>query len=100
MRLSRDARRAVLLILCLLSACAAADPTASADRTPQGYGEAGDYLAGRFELSQGDFGPAARDLLKASADSPNDQDLLLQAFIACVNAGPAGNGASGIAFAQ
>src|SRR3984957_1370862 len=87
MRLSRDARRAVLLILCLLSACAAADPTVSADRPPQGYGEAGDYLAGRFELSQGDFGPAARDLLKASADNPNDEDLLLQAFIACVNAG-------------
>jgi tetratricopeptide (TPR) repeat protein len=87
MRLSRDARRAVLLILCLLSACAAADPTVSADRTPSGYGEAGDFLAGRFELSEGDFGPAARDLLKASADNPNDRDLLLQAFIACVNAG-------------
>jgi tetratricopeptide (TPR) repeat protein len=87
MRLSRDARRAVLLVLCLLSACAAADPTVSADRTPQGYGEAGYYLAGRFELSQGDFAPAARDLLKASADNPNDEDLLLQAFIACVNAG-------------
>src|SRR5580658_8066299 len=70
MRLSRDARRAVLLILCLLSACAAADPTVSADRT-----------------RQGDFAPAARDLLKASADNPNDEDLLLQAFIACVNAG-------------
>ncbi len=87
MRLSRDARRAVLLILSLLSACAAADPTAAPDRTPVGHGQAGNYLAGRFELSQGDFGPAARDLLKASADSPNDQDLLLQAFIACVNAG-------------
>jgi tetratricopeptide (TPR) repeat protein len=87
MRLSRDARRAVLLTLSLLSACAAADPTVSADRTPSAYGSSGDYLAGRFELSQGDFAPAARDLLKASADSPNDQDLLLQAFIACVNAG-------------
>jgi tetratricopeptide (TPR) repeat protein len=88
MRLSRDARRAVLLILCLLSACAAADPTASTERTPSsGSGQAGNYLAGRFELSQGDFGPAAKDLLKASADNPNDQDLLLQAFIACVNAG-------------
>jgi tetratricopeptide (TPR) repeat protein len=87
MRLSRDARRAVLLILCLLSACAAADPTASADRTPQSYGQAGNYLAGRFELSQGDFALAARDLLKASSDNPNDEDLLLQAFIACINAG-------------
>ena len=87
MRLSRDARRAVLLTLSLLSACAAADPTANADRSVSAYGSSGDYLAGRFELSQGDFDPAAKDLLKASADSPNDQDLLLQAFIACVNAG-------------
>ena len=87
MRLSRDARRAVLLTLCLLSACAAADPTAGVDRTPASYGASGDYLAGRFELSQGDFGEAATYLLKASADNPDDQDLLLQAFIACVNAG-------------
>lgn len=87
MRLSRDARRAVLLILCLLSACAAADPTVSADQSPPGYGEAGDFLAGRFELSQGDFGPAATNLLKALANDPTDHDLLLQAFIACVNAG-------------
>lgn len=90
MRLSRDARRAVLLTLCLLSACAAADPTVGEDRTPPNppnFGTAGDYLAGRFELSEGNFGEAARDLLKASADSPGDQDLLLQAFIACVNAG-------------
>jgi len=87
MRLSRDARRAVLLTLCLLSSCAASDPTAGADRTPTEYGSAGDYLAGRFELSQGDFGHAAGYLLKASAENPNDQDLLLQAFIACVNAG-------------
>jgi tetratricopeptide (TPR) repeat protein len=87
MRLSRDARRAVLLTLCLLSACAAADPTVSAGRPPPDYGSSGDFLAGRFELSQGDFAQAASDLLKASADSPDDQDLLLQAFIACVNAG-------------
>ncbi len=87
MRLSRDARRAVLLTLCLLSACAAADPTASPVPVPKYYGEAGDFLAGRFELSQGDFAQAAGDLLKASADDPGDQDLLLQAFIACVNAG-------------
>jgi pentatricopeptide repeat protein len=87
MLLSRDARRAVLLTLCLLSSCAAADPTVDAARTQPGYGEAGNYLAGRFELSQGNFDPAATDLLKASADSPDDQDLLLQAFIACVNAG-------------
>jgi tetratricopeptide (TPR) repeat protein len=87
MALSRDARRAVLLALCLLSACAAADPTATADRAPPSYGSSGDYLAGRFELSQGAFADAANFLLKASADTPADQDLLLQAFIACLNAG-------------
>src|SRR6185437_12935045 len=87
MRLLRDARRAVLLTVSLLSACAASDPTASMDRSQHTYGSAGDYLAGRFEMSQGDFDPAAGDLLKASIDNPDDQDLLLQAFIACVNAG-------------
>ena len=30
---------------------------------------------------------AAGDLLRALAISPNDQDLLLQTFIACLNAG-------------
>ncbi len=87
MRFSREARRAVVLTLCLLSACAAADPSASVVRTPPEYGSAGAYLAGRFELSQGDFDRAAGDLLQASANNPDDQDLLLQAFIACVNAG-------------
>jgi tetratricopeptide (TPR) repeat protein len=87
MRLSREARRAVVLTLCLLSACAAADPSANVSRAQPEYGSAGAYLAGRFELSQGDFDRAAGDLLQASADDPDDQDLLLQAFIACVNAG-------------
>jgi tetratricopeptide (TPR) repeat protein len=85
MRLFRNARRAVLLTLGLLSACAAADPTASVDR-PSTVSSAGNYLAGRFELSHGDFDQAAGDLLRALAANPTDQDLLLQAFIACVNA--------------
>jgi Flp pilus assembly protein TadD len=87
MRFSRDARRAVLLTLCLLSACAAADPTASVERSPSSTLGSGDYLAGRFALSHGDFDVAAGDLLRALAISPNDQDLLLQTFIACLNAG-------------
>ncbi len=87
MLLSRDARRAILLALCLLSSCAAADPTLSADRAPAKYGSSGAYLAGRFELSQGDFSDAATYLLRASAENPDDQDLLLQTFIACLNAG-------------
>jgi tetratricopeptide (TPR) repeat protein len=87
MQLFRDTRRAVLLTVCLLSACAAADPTASVDQPPLSYGSSGNYLAGRFALSHGDFDTAADDLLHALAASPDDSDLLLQAFIACVNAG-------------
>src|SRR3954453_19298609 len=87
MRFSRGARRAVLLTLSLLSACAAADPTASTDRTPTTTGSSGNYLAGRFLLTHGDFDAAASDLLRALAASPGDPDLLMQTFIACVNAG-------------
>jgi tetratricopeptide (TPR) repeat protein len=87
MRLFRDAPRAVLLTLSLLSACAAADPTASFGHAPATFGSSGDYLAGRFALSNGDFDQAAGDLLRALAASPDDQELLLQTFIACVNAG-------------
>lgn len=87
MPLFRNARRAVLLTLSLLSACAAADPTASADLTPAIPNPYGDYLAGRFELSHGDFNDAAGDLLKALAADPDDPDLLVQTFLACLNAG-------------
>ncbi len=83
----RDARRAILLTLSLLSACAAADPTASADLTPSTVNPYGDFLAGRFELSQGEFSDAAGDLLRALAADPNNQDLLMQAFLACLDAG-------------
>ena len=87
MRFSRDARRAILLTLSLLSACAAADPTASVDRNAAALTSSGNYLAGRFELSHGDFDTAAVDLLNALNASPNDPELLLQTFIACVNSG-------------
>jgi tetratricopeptide (TPR) repeat protein len=88
MPLFRDARRAIFLTLSLLSACAAADPTANADRTQSAaISSTGDYLAGRFELSHGDFDVASGDLLQALAADPSDQELLMQTFIACVNAG-------------
>ena len=87
MRSFSNARRAVLLALSLLSACAAADPTAGADRLQSSSGFYGSYLAGRFALGHGDFDAAAADLLRALAYSPEDPDLLRQAFIACVNAG-------------
>ena len=67
MRLFRNARRAILLTLSLLSACAAADPSASTDRAPAEFGSSGNYLAGRFALNHGDFELASGDLLKALA---------------------------------
>src|SRR5256885_648046 len=76
MRLFRDARRAVLLTLSLLSACAAADPTASTSRTPATVGSSGDYLAGRFALAHGDFDAAAGDLLRALDANPGYRPIV------------------------
>ncbi len=87
MQHARAVRRSVLLALTLLSACAASVPSADGSSPPVANGVIGDYLAGRFALSEGDSATAATDLLKAVAQSPGDQDLILQAFIACVDAG-------------
>jgi tetratricopeptide (TPR) repeat protein len=89
MQHARAARRSVLLALTLLSACAASEPSSSdgSSSPPVGNGVIGNYLAGRFALSEGDSATAANDLLKAVAGSPGDQELILQAFIACLDAG-------------
>jgi tetratricopeptide (TPR) repeat protein len=82
------APRAFLLSLTLLSACAASDPlppSGQADVAPSGT--LGNYLAGRFALSEGDPATAANDLLRASAQNPGDPELTLQAFMACLAAG-------------
>jgi tetratricopeptide (TPR) repeat protein len=47
----------------------------------------GDYLIGRFALSQADPQVAATQFLRALAASPNDPELQQQAFIACLIAG-------------
>ncbi|MDR3534084.1 MAG: tetratricopeptide repeat protein [Rhodopila sp.] len=84
---ARTARRSVLLALTLLSACAASEPS-TGDATGQvPNGVIGDFLAGRFAMAEGDNSTAANDLLKAAAQSPGNQELTLQAFIACLNAG-------------
>jgi tetratricopeptide (TPR) repeat protein len=81
-----------LLALSLLSACAAADPSASSP-TPavQGRyvpsGVFGDFLAGRFAASQSDPNTATDAFLKALAANPSDPDLIEQAFIASVMSG-------------
>ena len=88
----RRARRALLLALTLLSACAAADPSPtratasrpSRDAPSQVYGE---FLAGRFAMTQADAQTAATEFLHAVAARPNDPELQQQAFIASLIAG-------------
>jgi tetratricopeptide (TPR) repeat protein len=93
MQHAHGARRAFLLVLTLLSACAAADPgpakTASqSDRDPPS-GVFGDFLTGRFAMSQADPQTAATQLLNALAVRPDDTELLQQAFVASMVAGRA-----------
>jgi tetratricopeptide (TPR) repeat protein len=83
----RTARRSVLLALTLLSACAASDVASGPDTNQVPAGVIGNYLAGRFALAEGDSATAANDLLRAVAQSPDDPELTLQAFIACLSAG-------------
>jgi tetratricopeptide (TPR) repeat protein len=81
-----------LLALSLLSACAAADPSASGTiAVQQGRyvpsGVFGDFLTGRFAASQSDPSAATDAFLKALAANPGDPDLLEQAFITSVMSG-------------
>jgi tetratricopeptide (TPR) repeat protein len=87
----RSVRRGLLLALTLLSACAAADPTPAAPPTRAEHklspGIYGDFLVGRFAMSQSDPNAAATQFLHALAARPDDQELLQQAFIACLVSG-------------
>lgn len=86
MQHARTARRSVLIALTLLSACAASEPSPeAAGQIPAGV--IGNFLAGRFALSEGDSAAAANDLLKAVAQSPGTPELISQAFLACLDAG-------------
>ena len=88
----RSVPRAFLLGISLLSACAAADPSASrVASTPTtssaASGVFGEFLVGRFAVADADPQTAATQFLRALAASPDDEDLLQQAFIACLIAG-------------
>jgi tetratricopeptide (TPR) repeat protein len=87
MQHARTARRSVLLALTLLSACAASEPSSDSVTGSMPAGIIGDFLAGRYALSEGDSATAATDLLKAVAQRPGDAELTLQAFVACLDAG-------------
>ena len=86
MQNTRTARRFVLIALTLLSACAASDPSKGDDWGRSSEGGLGNYLAGRFAMSEGDPKTAAKDLLKAVAELPPAPEVTLQAFLACVDA--------------
>lgn len=81
----RTARRFVLIALTLLSACGASGATTTDSDTVTGA--PGDYLAGRFAMSQGDYAKASSYLLKAMDRDPGKRELMLEAFIASVDAG-------------
>jgi tetratricopeptide (TPR) repeat protein len=80
----RAAKRSVLIALTLLSACGASGVVSSANQGDIG-GAPGDFLAGRFALAQGDYATAAKYLLSATNQDPNNQDLVLQAFVASLD---------------
>jgi tetratricopeptide (TPR) repeat protein len=86
-----SASRSLLLTLSLLSACAAADPAPGKQASHGGRdsptGVYGDYMVGRFAMSQSDPTTAAKQLLRARASHPDDAELLQQAFIASLIAG-------------
>ena len=87
----RRARRALLLALTLLSACAAAEPAPNRVATRAGHdapaGVFGEFLAGRFAMSEADVQTAASRFLRALAARPNDTELQQQAFVASLVAG-------------
>ena len=87
MQHARTARRSVLLALTLLSACAASQPSSETTAGQVPNGVIGDYLSGRYALSEGDTQTASNDLLKAVGQNPGDPELTLQAFIATLEAG-------------
>ena len=85
---ARAPGRAVLLALCLLSACAAADPGDSAGPASRPIsGASGAILTGRFAFGRADVDTAADDFLRALQSDPGDAELRQEAFTAAVMAG-------------
>ncbi len=80
--------RAALLTLCLLSACAAADPAdVPGPESRPIAGISGDVLVGGFAMAQTDAGTAAQNFIDALKSDPQNPDLQQQAFAAAVLAG-------------
>ncbi len=80
--------RAILLVACLVSACAAADPADTPGPAARAADPAaGEYLVGRFALVGSDLTAAADNLLRVLKSDPDNADLQQQAFGPAVLAG-------------
>lgn len=80
----RSLRRTLSLTVCLLSACAATEPSRSGDAPPTPPGALSAYLTGRLALNSAEFDRAARNLMEALAADPTNADLHRQAFVAAL----------------
>ena len=79
---------AALLTLCLLSACAAADPAdVPGPESRPLAGTSGNILVGGFALQQTDAATAAQNLIAALKAEPDNTELQQQTFAAAVLAG-------------
>jgi tetratricopeptide (TPR) repeat protein len=93
MQQGRSLRRTLFLVLSLLSACAAAEPTGSTadvhrpSGRPDAFGGAGAFLAGRFAGTQNDLDFATDEFLKALDLDRGNVELQQQAFLAALMAG-------------
>ncbi len=91
----RYCRRAFLLALTLVSACAAAEATPAGSQSASGRraakvvatGAFGEYLAGRFAIGQSDPEYAADQFLRALAANPGNLEIAQQTFLACLMSG-------------
>lgn len=86
MQHTRPVGRFALLALTLLSACAASGAGGPSGGKAAEQGTAGDFLAGRYALSRGDYAVASTNLLAAVRGGANDPEVMLDALIACVDA--------------
>jgi len=88
MQHGRSIRRSFLLVLSLLSACAASNPSPYAPASrDDGAAVAGAFLTGRFAAMRSDLDFAADEFLGALAVDPNSVELRQQAFLACLMIG-------------
>ncbi len=87
-RPDRHPGRITLLALCLLSACAAADPEDGAGPASRPVvGASGAVLTGRFAFGHEEMGAAADDFLRALQSDPGNTELRQEAFAAAMMAG-------------